>query len=407
MAKKLGNLDREDDIEQWDNPCEDFYDYKVNPPIDDKEGVGESRANQIRRAIIGIREDGTEINTDWDAWDQFYPDWESIGNPDTDGQFSTKHGIEYYNHLREYLRKSTVYENMLPVVQEFLDECLQRDIVGANPVAYILKEADPPDTDNNYPEITVAQWGHFFQSLGDPRRRAMYVTMAKTAIRLGELLNIDLPQLHLDHRIYRDYLDDLDTELVDEVADKPDSLYIPSEPVKGEEFRGEIREFGNKTSEGKLLPVDRELKRVLLDWIAMQGNVEHPYPLFSGNQSDRAGSPLNHLKQAMKDYGLKVEYVTPDEEDKEKKDMDIHYFRHFFSTNMQDSQGTYDRADWSWSRVKIIRGDLTDDSGGNNDSGSDGLQGIYTQGWGDLIREPYLRDIYNFGLYKPKRELST
>lgn len=407
MPKNLGNLDREDDIEQWDNPCEDYYNYKVNPPLDDKDGVGEDRAEQIRKSIIGIREDGTEYNIDWDAWDQFYPDWESIGNPDTDGQFSTNHGVEYYNHLREHLAKSTVYGKVLPIVQEFLDECLQRNIIDGNPVAYILKEAEPPDTDKNYPEITVAQWGDFFRWMGDPRQRAMYVIMAKVAIRVGEMLNIDLPHLHLNHHIYYDYLDSLSIEMADEVADNPDSLYIPSEPEEGEEYRGEVRQCGNKTAKGKLLPVDRELKRVLLDWIAMRGNVGHPYPLFSGSQSDRAGSPIKHLKRAMKDYGLAVEYVTPDDEDEKKKDMDVHYFRHFFSTNMQDSEGTYDDANWSWGRVKTIRGDLTDNGGDDNRSGGDSLQGIYTQGWGNLIREPYMRDIYNFGLYKPERELST
>lgn len=405
MAKDLGNLTREDDLEQWDNPVEDFYSYKIDPPLDDKDGVGIKRAGEIRRAIIGIREDGSEHNTNWDAWDQFYNDWEEIGNPDTDGQFSTKTGVEYYNHLLKHLSKSTVYSSILPIIQEFLDECMQRDIVGANPIAYVLKESEAPDTQKNYPEITVAQWGNFLRSVGDPRDRAMFVMAAKIAIRLGEMLNIDLPHVNLNDRRYRDYIDDLGIELVDEVADKPDSIYIPSEPARKEKYREERREYGNKTAEGKLLPVDRELRRVLLDWIAMRPNSGHPHPLFSSVKSiGRAGSPYNRLKQEMRNQGLAVDHVTPDDEDEEQTDMDVHYFRHFFSTNMRDKQGTYDDAEWSWGRVKIIRGDITDDDEG--EGSGDSLQGIYTHDWGELIREPYLRDIYNFGLYKPERELS-
>jgi len=114
----------------------------------------------------------------------------------------------------------------------------------------------------------------------------------------------------------------------------------------------------------------------------------------------------------MREHGLAVDYVTDtdDEDDNEsEKNMDNHYFRHLFSTNMQDEMGTYDDAEWSWSKVKIIRGDLTDSGkdGNNGQSVSgDGLQDTYTHDWGNLIREPYLRDIYNFGLYKPERELS-
>lgn len=418
MTREFGDIEIDSEgsgIEQWTDPCEDFISWKKDPPLEDEEGVGSGRAEALRRAIIGVDEDGNQYDTDWDAWNQFCPDWQDIGDPDTDGTFTSKHGTDYYNHLRQHLAKSSVYGETLPIVNQFLKQCMNRQIVSGNPIAFVLEQASPADTDKNYPEITVAQWGDFFASLGDPQLRAMLVTMAKIAIRVGELLNIDLPHLHLDHHIYRDHLNDIGVTLSDVVADYPDSVYIPSEPERGEEFRGEVRTYGNKTSEGKLLPIDRETKRILLDWIAMRPKVGHPHPLFSTRGSSyhhrsRAGTPLKKLKQEMRDYGLKVEYVTnSDDEDseEEEKNMDNHYFRHFFSTNMQDGKGTYDDAEWSWAKIKIIRGDLMN---GEDDNGqgasSDGLQDTYTHDWGNLIREPYLRDIYNFGLYKPERELS-
>jgi len=400
MPKDYGNLKMQGEIEAWENPCEDFIRWKVDPPLDDKDGIGKDRENQFRRAIVGENNSGSEYDTEWQAWDQFHPDWQDRGNPDTSGQLTAQDGIGYYNHLRNNLNKSTVYGKILPMIQEFLDECKKRNIVDANPAAFVLDQTDAPDTEKTYPEITVSQWGQFFSWLGDPQLRAIYMTMIKIAVRKGETLNIDLPFLNLDHSIYRDYLDEHNIELKDEVKETPDSVYIPSEPEAEEEFRGEVRACGNKTAEGKLLPIDRELKRVLIDWISMRPNTGYPYPLFC--EQNRVSRPLPKLKQAMCEYGLAVEYIEDDD-----KNMDNHYFRHYFSTNMQDGEGTYDGANWPWRRVKLIRGDITDIRSGNqNGAGGDSLQDTYTHNWGDLIREPYLRDIYNFGLYKPERELS-
>lgn len=408
MAKDYGNLDMEGEIEEWNNPCEDYISWKKDPPLDDEDGVGEDRVKAMRRVIIGRDENGNENDVEWSAWDQFHPDWQDRGDPETDGQLSTADGLEYYNHLRDHLSKSSVYIQYMPIIQDFLNECKKRRIIDANPAAYALDQAGAANSNKNYPEITVAQWGKFFKWLGDPQLRAMLIMMAKTAIRAGEVINIDLPFLNLDHKIYGDYLDSLGVELVDEVKGNPDSLYIPSEPEAWEEFRGEVRKRGNKTTEGKLLPIDRELKRVLLDWISMRPNIGYPHPLFTDKSSSgRVSKIRGELKENMREYGIAVDYI--DNEGEEKKDMSCHYFRHFFSTNMQDGQGTYDGADWPWSRIKIIRGDITDSESDNKNGGGrgDNLQNVYTHNWGDLIREPYLRDIYNFGLYKPERKLST
>lgn len=403
MSKDWGNLKLEGEIEKWDDPCNDFIEWKIDPPLDDESGIGKSREKQLRTAITGKDANGNEYNTEWDAWDQFHPNWQARGNPETDGQLTANDGIDYYNHLREHLSKSSVYGNILPIIQDFLDECKKRNIVDANPAAFVLDQTNKPDTTKKYPEITVAQWGQFFRWLGDPQIRAVCVLMAKLALRRGETLNIDLPFLHLDHPIYRDYLNKRSIELRDEVKNNPDSVYIPSDPRQGEEFRGEVRECGNKTAKGKLLPIDRELKRVLIDWISMRGDFGYPYPLFiSEKGKTRLRKPLRSLKQELREYGLAVDYIEDND-----KNMDNHYFRHFFSTNMQDGEGTYDGANWPWSRIKIIRGDITNSgSGDQNKSGGDNLQRVYTHNWGNLIREPYLRDIYNFGLYNPEHELS-
>lgn len=394
MSKDYGDLGMTPD-EQWDNPCDDFLEMKKNPELGDEDGVSDARLRDLEIVI----KDGPKSGS-WEPWDQFVPDWKERGDPDSDEQLTTSDGIGYYNHLHDAgLTKYTILENHMSILQHFLDECMKRGVVDANPAAYVMDNIDNPGTEKDYPEITVRELGNFLKWVPDPQRRAGYVTMAKIAIRVGETLNIDLPYLHLDHPIYYDYIETRGIELHEDVKDHPDSVLIPSEPTADEEFRGEVRRVGNKTEEGKLLPIDRETKRVILDWIVIRPNTGHPYPLFySEKPATRPRSQywLRSLKRYLCEYGLAVDHVEDDD-----KNMDLHFFRHFLSTNMQDGQGTYDGANWRWSKVQIIRGDLGAGHQNNKEGKgeSNGLQRTYTHEWGDLIREPYLDDIYNFGLY--------
>lgn len=396
MSKEYGNLGMTPD-EEWNNPCDEFLEIKKDPELGDEDGVSPAR---LRDLEMVIKTGPAEEYGSWESWDQFVPDWKERGDPDSDEELTTKDGIEYYKHLRDAgLSKYTILETHMSIVQHFLDECMKRGIVDANPAAYVMDNIDNPGTEKDYPEITVKELRNFLKWVPDPQRRAGYVTMGKLATRVGETLNIDLPYLHLDHPIYYDYIETREIELHEDVKDYPDSVLIPSEPTAGEEFRGEVRKVGNKTQKGKRLPVDRETKRVILDWLVMRPNTGYPYPLFYSDKEytrPRSQYWLRSLKRYLREYDLAVEYVEDD-----GKNMDLHFFRHFFSTNMQDGKGTYDGANWSWAKVQIIRGDIGGGFGNNNgDNGSSSnLQKTYTHDWGDLIREPYLRDIYNFGIY--------
>jgi len=391
MAKDYGNLGMAGE-RKWENPCDDFLEMKRDPELGDKKGVGEHRYNALKRVIRNGPKDDS-----WKSWDEFVPDWKERGDPSSDENLTTKDGEQYYNHLLNAgISKNTVLTNHIGIVQHFLDECMKRGVVDANPAAYVIDQADTPEFKKNYPEITVSELGNFLKWIPDPQKRAGYTIMVKTAIRIGETVNIDLPYLHLNHPIYYDYIETRGIELHEDVREYPDSVLIPPEPEKHKEFRGEVRLFGNKTKDAKRLPIDRETRRVLLDWLVMRPNTGYPYPLFTGDRpTGRAhgGTFLHDLKSYLREYGLAVDYVKND-----NKNIDLHYFRHFFSTNMQDGRGTYDGAKWTWSRVKIIRGDIGGGPGSDDDS--DGLQRTYTHDWGDLIREPYINDIYNFGIYK-------
>lgn len=398
MSRNYGNLGL-DDHRKWTDPIEDFIEEKRNPSLNDKEPLTEPRIRHIRRVLKE-----TPAGVSWKAWDELHSDWIECGDPsNTEKSLTARHGEDFYNQMREEVGK--VYaQDSLRIVAEFLGECMKRGIVDANPAAYVLDNIDNAESKKDYPEKTVAELGAFIKWIPDPYYRAACTVLAKWGLRKGEALNIDLPFLHLDHPAYFEYLHERGIELHEEVVDYPDSIFIPTEPTTGKEFRGEIRDTGNKGNPnkkgGKLLPVDYETKHAILDYLAIRENTGYPYPLWVGKHGNRPKGPRWNYKinkDLMKDFGFATDYIEDPE-----KNMDIHYFRHFFTTNMQEGQGTHD-ADLSWHMVQILRGDIGGQRSGQgtdgNGGGSSNLHTTYTHDWGNQIREPYLRNIYQFGIY--------
>lgn len=393
-VSNYGNLGL-DEHRAWDNPIADHISEKENPTLDDKKGLTAPRVRHIERVLKQ-----TPDNVEWESWDDFHDNWIECGNPaNTDKRLTAKHGEDFYNQMREEVGK--VYaQDSLRIVREFLRECMKRGIVDANPAAYVIDNLDNAEAEKNYPEITVNQLGSFIKWIPDPYYRAVCTTLPKWGLRKGENLNIDLPFLHLDSPAYREYLREREIKLHEEVVDYPDSVYIPTTPTTGEEFRGEVRDTGNKGDPqkkgGKLLPVDYETKHALLDYLAIRENTGYPYPLWVAKHGDRPKGPRWNYKinrRLMKEYGLEVEYI----EDKDKN-LDIHFFRHFFTTNMQDGEGTHNGG-LSWHMVQILRGDVGGQRSQNGDGTGSSLHSTYTHDWGNQIRNPYLNNIYQFGIY--------
>jgi integrase len=270
------------------------------------------------------------------------------------------------------------------MVQSFLKELLERDVIESNPVAYVCDETDFDHDDRNKIDRTVIEIGEFLRAIPNLQQRGMGVTFAKTGIRIGENYNIDLPFLHLDHEIYYNILDQHDVTLVDEVADHPDTLYIPSEPTIGDTFRGEKRLIGNKRKRGTKIPVDGEMKKALLDWLAVRPETSYPHPLWvdARGKPTRIGKANPNTK--LTNYWAEETGLV---DDGDTGAFTPHWFRHFFTTNMKPGRGHHDDS-IAPSLVKYIRGDVEDD-----------IMEVYTHEWGDQVREQYLNAIYQFGIY--------
>jgi len=250
----------------------------------------------------------------------------------------------------------------------------QVGVFDRNPMTLVLEEMDESiDTDPERREIMLPEMRAFVADITHPLDRAVIVTLLKTGMRVGELCNLDLRDLHLaDEDIDRTY----GTAHRAALDGRPDSVYVASEPTRGEETNDEERVESNKRKRSTVVPVDSELKRILKRWLAVRPDPRSPAePVFCSTREWGRRVTIGMIGQIVtghaEDHGWyrvgggAEENVTP------------HYFRHFFTTHLRDRTG--DRG-----VVKYLRGDVASD-----------VIDTYTHNWGGKVRETYEANIYS------------
>ena len=250
--------------------------------------------------------------------------------------------------------------------------------VGAfesNPMTLVMEEMDESiNTDPARREISVEEMRGFVADVTHPLERAVVVAFLKTGMRVGELCNLDLRDLHLESG------PDLASEVRVQIESRPNSIFVSSEPARNTAVNGEERTASNKRKRDTTIPVDDELERALLRWLAIRPDARSPAePLFTSTRNDWGNrlttDMVHHVVESharergwYRDGGGAAENVTP------------HYFRHFFTTHLRDRTG--DRG-----IVKYLRGDVAQD-----------VIDTYTHEWGDRVRSEYLANVYTLGI---------
>ncbi len=290
-----------------------------------------------------------------------------FGKKPTEAQY--RDCMAFTHELRSQHSPSTVatYASYLNRFYTYLERVGRHD---DNPMTLILEEMNESiETNPSRRDVSLNEMRSFVQTVQHPLHRAIIMTFLKTGMRAGELCNLDLVDLHLEHQAGfwhpRAH-----------IAERPDALFVSTEHTYGRESGGERRSASNKRKRETVIPVDAELKRALLGWLAIRPDDRgRPRPLFTGTV-ERWGQRLtpdivHHIIEGYaREYGWyrtgggAAENVTP------------HYFRHFFTTHLRDRTG--DRG-----IVKYLRGDVASD-----------VIDTYTHNWGDRVRETYLEHIY-------------
>jgi integrase len=279
--------------------------------------------------------------------------------------------MAWVHEIRGDVAESTV-ATYASYLHRFYAYMTQVGAFESNPMALVVEEMDETiDTDPARRDIPLSDMRSFVADVAHPLERAVIVTLLKTGMRVGELCNLDVRDVHLSAVPF-----DEDWSVRAQLAERPDSLYVAADPARGTVTNGERRTASNKRKRATVVPVDDDLRRVLGRWLAVRPDTRSPAdPLFtstSRNWGTRLTPDMVHHTVAghardrgwyQSGGGAEVN-VTP------------HYFRHFFTTHLRDRTG--DRG-----VVKYLRGDVAQD-----------IIDTYTHNWGDRVRETYESNIY-------------
>jgi len=298
----------------------------------------------------------------------------------------------------------------LRIIKRFYSWLDNSNVISENPAQVALESEELKNDlqidDKDRPVRSMEEMTAFLRWCPSPFHRAYFLILLKSGIRAGELRNIDLRDLHLDHPLYEYWLDKYDISLVDDVTNKPDSIYIMGSFNEGTEVRGELREAGNKRSrdDGTVIPIDTEVKATLLEYILTRAapNPDAPcHPLFVKKRSDGSRERITQSSVIKRIFGLLEEYEWYERGSGIENNIDNHYFRHYFTYNHRHLRGVYD--DWMPDGLRAyLRGDK--DSSNDDENSNTARNTVYSHSswddWNRTVREPYMDSIYYFGVYE-------
>lgn len=300
----------------------------------------------------------------------------------------------------DYLRELVGFYNWL------VDD---EGVLSQNPAKKALNDLPESEFDLSppgRPHIEVVEMRDFLQWLPSPLHRAVSLFMLKTGARLGEMVNVDLCCLNLSHPLYEVLLDKRGIALHSAVDSHSDAVYFDGGFQSGAKVRGEPRREGSKRQRdsGTVVPVDRELKTALLEYLLTRRTAYHHSPqarplflnLQEGGDNDRLTQQTTYglltkngsVTGALYDYGWWDHGLSTEEK------VTPHYFRHYFTHNHRHNQGVH-RGYMPEGVIAYVRGDAA--------GGDSAREKTYRHDdwntWERYIKDPYLEGIYQFGLY--------
>ena len=305
-----------------------------------------------------------------EAYERVLRDFESSIGTDTLATATHRDCMAWIHDQRDGRSESTI-ATYASYLHRFYSYMTQIGTFESNPMAIVVEELDESiDSDPARRDISIDAMKRFVDDVTHPLERALTVTLLKTGMRVGELCNLDQRDLHL--------ADDPRKEVTirPSLDGRENTLYVSSDPARGENVNGEVRSASNKRRRDTVIPVDDDLATTLRAWLDVRPDpVSQADPLFvsTGDNWGRrvTTDAVHHVVTTharewdwYADGGGVEENVTP------------HYFRHFFTTHLRDRTG--DRG-----IVKYLRGDVAQD-----------VIDTYTHDWGDRVRDVYEQCIY-------------
>ncbi|MDL0135654.1 site-specific integrase [Halobacterium salinarum] len=253
-------------------------------------------------------------------------------------------------------------EGNVQTIKQFYDFCLKRGhslFTGSgNPIELAIDEgADKiigTVSSRNPKIIAVDEMADYIQSFQHPLWEAITALMAKTTIRRGVIINVDLQDIYLDHPACT-----WGVHKALRHKERP-FLYVPSAPEKGAlwEERERVPTASNKSSVDRTIPLDGEMVDLLLRWLAAHpGPLESDTPLFT-SVSDHWGQRISpstvaqNIRGHSKELGYWYEAYDDD-------NINPHYFRHWATSTIDERLEAASSGEHA-TTTKLLRGDEED-----------------------------------------------
>lgn len=267
---------------------------------------------------------------------------------------------------------ATVKEKLRKLNEAY--EYWQADLIFPHPddynpvkVARLKIRFDAPET-KEPPRIPLDELREILSSMTSIRDQAIIVIQLKLGLRASELSNIKLAEVSLQNAEVRKHYPELGTHPM--LEEYPNALYIPHD-----------RE-GNKSKRPRLLPLDDETRRVLLQYLLIRPDNGEPWVFLSNNHHEKVGNQgvIAAWKNAF--------HPKYDETERHRA-VTSHFGRHYFTTYWTVEQEA------NRELVKYMRGDTT---ARNRGDGPPGVIETYIHTYYEDIEPLYREEIFKLGI---------
>lgn len=120
------------------------------------------------------------------------------------------------------------------------------DVLETNPMGLVVEAmAESIDVNPERRDVSLRMMREFVTTITHPLDRALVITFLKTGIRIGDLCNLDLSDVHLDDAEGQKFYE---TTPRGALSDRPYSLFVPAEPSKGSTYNDERRTASTSVS---------------------------------------------------------------------------------------------------------------------------------------------------------------
>lgn len=203
------------------------------------------------------------------------------------------------------------------------------------------------------------------------RTRAIVLLGLKMGLRAGEIANIRLQEMQIDSEEVLDHYPTMGSHYVLAHHDRRNAIYIPPERV------------GNKSEMPKVIPIDDELRRVLIRYLLIRPDAPHDH-LFMGKTRQTPLEP-RQVNAEWHDVFHEAEY----DETERLRRVTSHYGRHFLNTYLRDEK------EWDRDKIRYLRGDKRGHAGMEK-AKAEALDRYIHIDY-ESIEGKYLRDVPRFG----------